>query len=41
MKESILSNARYAIGDGDGGKGAATKESRLFNGLKIIRKNNF
>ena len=39
-KESSLSNARYALGDGDGGEGGATRESIISNARYAIRDSN-
>ena len=36
MLESTLSNARYTIGDGDGGEGGATTESLISNARYAI-----
>ena len=37
--ESIISNARYAVGDGNGSEGGATKESIISNARDAIRDN--
>ena len=39
MKESIISNARYAIRDGDGGEGGAFIESKHSNARDAVRDN--
>ena len=37
MYESQISNARYAVGDGDGGQRRATSESIISNACHAIR----
>ena len=37
MREGTISNARYAVGDGNGGERGATRESRISNARYTIR----